>query len=161
MRIPDCATFMFHWRQKRATCCRTSELHTSCKQRSCEHLQLCDPSESDVSVCRGPSHETFLGQNYRLCRLVHISVVPFSWVIIHCPTFSWSLPRLWSLASYLLYLCIPKLRQSDFFKPKTQQNSENLCYVHVLQLVIFHLVVIYPLPEPRQCFVFSRHVRHP
>ena len=42
------------------------------------HLLLCDPSESDVSVCRGPSHETFLGRNYRLCRLVHISVVPFS-----------------------------------------------------------------------------------
>ena len=28
------------------------------------HLQLCDPSESGVSVCRSPSHETVLGQNY-------------------------------------------------------------------------------------------------
>ena len=42
------------------------------------HLQLCNPSESGVSVYRDPSNEVFLGQYYRLCRLVHMSVVSYS-----------------------------------------------------------------------------------
>ena len=31
-----CSNFIFHWRQKSAPCWRTVELHTTCKQRSCE-----------------------------------------------------------------------------------------------------------------------------
>ena len=56
--------------------------------------------------------------NYR-----HVQAIPHylsspTGKVLPCPAFSWSVPRLWSLAFYLLCLCIPKLRQSDFLKPK-------------------------------------------